>query len=232
MGAFSAAQGRRALRRAGSAGRAAGVAGDPAEPPFRRLQRRAGDGRHDAPADRPCRPEQDSTRARAFGVGRRAREPMSQEWGRADAAGTWPRPKPIWTLALLLAAIVSGAAVGAYRYTTAWTPLQRLFLFPYLRSEFASTLPLKTGRYRLLQVIDRKGSRLPLDEEVRPLTAATAEVVFGLTDLGVQAGDLRLAWEERGYAHAQLHAVLREWIYRDQTLSDLAMPTLWGGLAV
>jgi type IV secretory pathway TraG/TraD family ATPase VirD4 len=29
-----------------------------------------------------------------------------------------------------------------------------------------------------------------------------------------------------------LHAALREWIYRDQTLSDLAMPALWGSLAV
>src|SRR5437867_565705 len=76
---------------------------------------------------------------------------MSQEWGRADAAGTWPRPKPVWTLALLVVAISSGAVIGAYRYSTAWT---------------------------------------------------------------------------------QLHAVLREWIYRDQTLSDLAMPTLWGSLAV
>src|SRR3989475_1993359 len=153
---------------------------------------------------------------------------MSQEWGRADAAGTWPRPKPVWTLALLVVAIVSGAAIGAYRYSTAWTPLQRLFLSPYLRSEFASALALKTGRYRLLQVIDRKGSRLPLDEEVRPLTAATDEPAFGLTDLGVQAGDLRLAWQERRYDHAQLHAVLREWIYRDQTLSDLAMPAAVG----
>src|SRR3989442_14500245 len=122
--------------------------------------------------------------------------------------------------------------IGAYRYATTWTPLQRLFLSPYLRSEFASALALKTGRYRLLQVIDRKGSRLPLDEEGRPLTAATAELAFGLTDLGVQAGDLRLVWEERGYDHAQLHALLREWIYRDQTLSALAMPTLGGGLAV
>src|SRR2546422_847969 len=149
MGAFSSAQGCGALRGAGSAGRAAGVARDPAEPPFRRLQRRAGDGRHDAPADRPRRPKQDSTRAGAPGVGSRAKDVMSQEWGRADAAGTWPRPKPVWTFALLVVAIASGALIGAYRYATTWTPLQRLFLSPYLRSEFASALALKTGRYRL-----------------------------------------------------------------------------------
>jgi len=155
---------------------------------------------------------------------------MSQEWGRANTAGTWPRPKPVWTLALLLAAMVSGAAVGMYRYAVIWTPLQRLFLSPYLRSEFASALAFKTGRYRLLLVIDRKGSRLPLDEEVQPLT--TDETTFAISDLGVQAGNLRLAWQERSYDHATLHAALREWIYRDQTLTDLAMPALWGSAVV
>jgi hypothetical protein len=157
---------------------------------------------------------------------------MSQEWGRADAAGTWPRPKPVWTLALLLVAIASGAAVGAYRYATAWTPLQRLFISPYLRSECASALAFKTGRYRLLQVIDHKGTRLPLDEEVQRGTTATDETSFALSDLGTQAGDLRLVWQERLYDHSRLHAALRDWIYRDQTLTDLAMPALWGSLAI
>src|SRR5258707_420222 len=157
---------------------------------------------------------------------------MSQEWGRADAAGTRPRPKPVWTFALLLVAIMSGASIGAYRYATAWTPLQRLFLSSYLRSEFASALAFKTGRYRLLQVIDRKGIRLPLDEEVQPVTTTTDETSFALSDLGAQVGDLRLVWQDRSYDHAPVHAALRDWIYRDQTLTDLAMPGLWGSLAV
>ena len=42
---------------------------------------------------------------------------MSQEWGRADAAGTWPRPKPVWTFALLrpvreAGAVRAGRAMG------------------------------------------------------------------------------------------------------------------------
>ena len=157
---------------------------------------------------------------------------MSQEWGRADAAGTWPRPRPVWTLALLLVAIVSGAAIGAYRYATIWTPLQRLYLSSYLRSECASALAFKTGRYRLLTVIDPKGSRLALDEEVQPFTEATDEVTFALSELGRQAGDRQVAWQDRSYDHAKLHDVLREWIYRDQNLLDLAKPALFGGLAV
>src|SRR2546426_6134527 len=116
MGAFSSAQGCGALRGAGPAGRAAGVARDPAEPPFRRLQRRAGDGRHDAPADRPRRPKQDSTRAGAPGVGSRAKDVMSQEWGRADAAGTWARPKPPRAVAPLVVAVAGRAPIRADRH--------------------------------------------------------------------------------------------------------------------
>jgi hypothetical protein len=71
---------------------------------------------------------------------------------------------PVWTLGLLLVAIVSGAAIGEYRYATIWTPLQRLYLASYLRSECTGALAFKTGRYRLLTLIDPKRSRLALDE--------------------------------------------------------------------
>ena len=27
---------------------------------------------------------------------------MSETWGRTDAAGTWPHPKPVWTLAVVI----------------------------------------------------------------------------------------------------------------------------------
>ena len=53
---------------------------------------------------------------------------MTEHWGRIETAGTWPRPKPVWTLALLLIAILSGATIQAYRYATDWTPLQRVYL--------------------------------------------------------------------------------------------------------
>ena len=38
---------------------------------------------------------------------------MSQTWGRPDSAGTWPRPKPVSTLATLVLAVVAGAAIGS-----------------------------------------------------------------------------------------------------------------------
>lgn len=154
---------------------------------------------------------------------------MTQEWGRSETAGTWPRPKPVWTFALMLVALLVGGGVGAYRYTYVWTPLQRLFLSPYLRSEFASDLAFKTGRYRLLEVVDRNGRRLALDEEVQPSVDGN-DPRFALSTLGEQAGDRRLVWDEGTYRHDALHATLRQWIYRDQTLTDLAWPAGWWSL--
>ncbi|MGH9410053.1 MAG: type IV secretion system DNA-binding domain-containing protein [Vicinamibacterales bacterium] len=156
---------------------------------------------------------------------------MTQEWGRAETAGTWPRPKPVWTFALVLVSLVVGGGVGAYRYTHIWTPLQRLFLSPYLRSEIASDLAFKTGHYRLLHVVGRQGSRLPLDEEVDAIPGTT-EPAFALTDVGRAAGDLRLAWQDIMYSHAALHDLLQRWIYDGQTPTDLVWPALWWAFVV
>ena len=59
---------------------------------------------------------------------------MTSAWGRAETAGTWPHPKPVRTLAVLLVASVSGLAVAAYAYAQTWTPLQRVYLGAYVRS--------------------------------------------------------------------------------------------------
>ena len=135
---------------------------------------------------------------------------MSQTWGRPDSAGTWPRPKPVSTLATLVLAVVAGAAIGAYQYAATWTPLARWYLPSYLRSAVMAGLGVTTtGRYRLLQVVGGKGSRLALDEEVRPVTTDTGQVTFALTETAVHLGDRQLAWQDRSYNHQQLHAFLR-----------------------
>jgi len=79
---------------------------------------------------------------------------MNEKWGRAGAAGTWPGTKAISILAVLMLAIVSGMGIGAYQYGAIWAPLQRFYLSTYLRTEFLDDLTFKTGRYRLLNVID------------------------------------------------------------------------------
>jgi hypothetical protein len=158
---------------------------------------------------------------------------MRQQWGRTDEAGTWPYPKPVWILATLVAALLSAAAIGAYRYAVVWTPLQRLYLATYLRSALMGGLRFTAnGQYRLLQVVDASGSRLALDDEVRPVSSATADMAFTLTDAAMAVGDRQLVWQDGSYGHANVHAFLGRWVYRDQTLADLFMPTVRGALGV
>jgi type IV secretory pathway TraG/TraD family ATPase VirD4 len=158
---------------------------------------------------------------------------MRQQWGRTEAAGEWPHPKPVWTIAALLVAVSSAGAIGAYRYATNWTPLQRVYVGPYLRSALMARLAFTTsGRYRLLDVVDSKGVRLALDDEVTPVATAAGETAFVLTGLAVKAGDARLVWHDASYRHAALHGHLARWIYRDQSVTNLAQPAVKGGLVV
>jgi hypothetical protein len=158
---------------------------------------------------------------------------MIQTWGRTDAAGTWPHPKPAWAIATVLVALLSVVAIEAYRYAAIWTPLQRFYLSSYLRSDAMSGLGFtSSGHYRLLQIVDRKGSRLAIDDEVRPMATAAGESTFELTEAALALGDRRLLWQDGSYDHAKLHAFLRHWIYRDQTLTDLLIPAVWGGVGV
>jgi hypothetical protein len=90
---------------------------------------------------------------------------MSHTWGRTEAAGTWPHPTPAWTIAILLLGLLSGVAIGAYQREEVWTPLQRLYLPSYVRSQLMGALGFTAGgRYHLLQVVERQGSRLALDD--------------------------------------------------------------------
>ena len=157
---------------------------------------------------------------------------MSQEWGRNQCAGEWPNPKPAWTMAALLLAVVSVAAICAYRYAHVLTPLQRFYLTTYARSGLRTEIGFKTGRYALLNVVDKKGSRLALDEEVMPVKADTGDSTFALTEATVKLGDRWLAWQQGLYDNARLHVFLGHWIYRDQSFFDFLRPALFGGLGV
>lgn len=158
---------------------------------------------------------------------------MSREWGRNQYAGEWPNPKAAWTIATLFLAVISMAAICAYRYAYVLTPLQQFYLKTYIRSGLRSEINLsKTDRYVLLNVVDRKGSRLALDEEVIPVTTASGETTFALTNEAVRMGDRLLLFQQGQYDNARLHAFLGHWIYRDQTFIDFLRPGLWGGLGV
>jgi type IV secretory pathway TraG/TraD family ATPase VirD4 len=151
---------------------------------------------------------------------------MSYEWGRAPEAGKWQRAAPVWFMSMLVLAMASGIAVWLVRQTIVWTPLQRFYLSAYARSSVASSLGIRTGRYRVLLMENRRGSRLAIDDEIVPIALPTGETTFALSELAHQAGSGRLVWRDLVYDHARLHAQLRAWIYANQTLTDLARPSL------
>jgi hypothetical protein len=142
--------------------------------------------------------------------------------------------EPLWPNAHGAAADVrdreraSAVLTAVYQYR-GWTPLQRQYLWAYVRSGIAFT---SDGTYDVLQLVDQRGRRPALDEEVLPMTLGAADPVFVLTEAARHAGVRQLAWRTDRYPHATLHRWLRRAIYNDQRLVDLAMPTLWGAVAV
>jgi type IV secretory pathway TraG/TraD family ATPase VirD4 len=157
---------------------------------------------------------------------------MSYEWGRAPEAGKWQRAIPVWFMSVVLIALVSGMGMWWVRQALAWTPLQQFYLSAYVRSALASSLAIQTGRYRLLLIESRRGSRLAIDEEVVPVSTSSGEMNFALSGLARQAGSGRLVWRDIVVNHRRLHTDLEVWVYRNQTLFDLARPSLITVLAI
>lgn len=151
---------------------------------------------------------------------------MSYEWGRAAGAGKWQRAVPVWFMSVSLLALASGIGAWWVHQTIVWTPLQQFYLSAYTRSAMASSLSIQTGRYRLLLMDSRRGSRLAIDEEVLPISSPTGDTTFALSQLAQQAGTGHLVWRDLVVNHARLHADLQVWIYGNQTLTDLARPSL------
>jgi type IV secretory pathway TraG/TraD family ATPase VirD4 len=157
---------------------------------------------------------------------------MTYEWGRAPEAGKWQRAVPVWFMSVMLLALGSGIGVWWVRQTFVWTPLQQFYLSAYARSALATSLAIRTGRYRLLLIENRRASRLAIDEEVVPIATPTRDTNFALSELARQAGSGRLVWRDLVVSHARLHADLEIWIYRNQTLTGLARPSLITALIV
>ena len=136
---------------------------------------------------------------------------MKQEWGREGYAGDWPSHKAVWTIGAFFVALASVAAICTYRYERVWTPLQRDYLLTYAGTPTAGALR-KDGWYTLLSVVDRRGQqRLAIDPDVEPMTTASGESTFALTDEAVKTGAVKLEWQRERYDNAQLHTLLAHW---------------------
>lgn len=151
---------------------------------------------------------------------------MRQKWGRARYAGSWPSDKPIWTIAAVIVAVISGTVIGHLTHLWSWTPLQRCYADAYEATDSGATA--RNGTYSVLVVLTRTGNRLALDGDL----VGRAEDSFALTEQAARAGAVKLEWQRRHYENAQLHDWLRHSIYKDQSLIDLDKPALFGGLGV
>src|SRR6266404_1036545 len=156
---------------------------------------------------------------------------MKQKWGREDDAGDFPSDRAVWTIGAFCLALLSVFAIAGYRYMRVWTPLQQQYLTAYVGTPVAGAFRTD-GWYTLLMVVTRKGARMALDNEVEPFVTEKGEGTFTLTEEAIKVGDLKLEWQRARYNNAKLHGFLGDWIYQDQTLTDLAKPALWGGLGV
>jgi Type IV secretion-system coupling protein DNA-binding domain len=158
---------------------------------------------------------------------------MSQQWGRKKHAGEWPSRRAVWTWTAVFLALVSTAAICAYRYTEMWTPLQRFYLATYIRSGLRSASSFaKSNRYQMLTVITKKGSHWASEGEVVDVRTHSGNATLTLTGDAVKIGDLRLVLQQVQADNRKLHEFLGRWVYQDQTVMDLLRPACWGGLAV
>jgi hypothetical protein len=141
------------------------------------------------------------------------------------------RRLPVYTITLSLFSMLMVIGVLCSRYTRVWTSLQKHYLPAYLGGQIAGIFR-DDGSYTLLQVVTKKGSRLALDNDVVPAMTESGDDAFTLTKEAIKQGALQLQLHRAYYNNAQMHAYLASWIYRDQTLIDLARPALWGGLVI
>jgi hypothetical protein len=119
---------------------------------------------------------------------------------------------PVWLMSVVVIAMAAAIAVWLVRQTIVWTPLQQFYLSAYTRSAVASSLGIRTGRYRVLTMENRRGNRFAIDDEVVPITLGSGETTFALSELARRVGSGRLVWRDSVYDHARFPEQLRVWI--------------------
>ena len=157
---------------------------------------------------------------------------MSRQWGRVEFGDEWPSDKPVGLILALIAAVVSTGAVLYYQYQRDWPYVERLYLKTYVATGLAR-IARPASYYSLPLIIDRKvGPRLPEIGEVVPAALPNGQAGIALTEWAVKHGAMRLEWQEHRFDNRYLYAVIRHWVFQDQTWWDLAKHACYGGLGV
>lgn len=157
---------------------------------------------------------------------------MSHEWRQRRSASEWSSRHPALTWMWVLVVFASMLAICTYRYIAVWTPLQRFYFTTYIRSGLRrATTSARTGQYELLAVTTKNGGHWASDSELTEAKTESGEPTVRLTQEALKTGALHLVLLPVQSDDAKMHEFLRQWIYRDQTVTDLLHAALWGPLA-
>jgi hypothetical protein len=141
-------------------------------------------------------------------------------------------PQPILTWGVLIIALLFPAVVLTLVVERQWTPLQRHYLLTYIFTTRGGS-----SQYRLLVANYPKNRQLLVnDSDVRPVIVPAGippqtAMPFALSEAARKHGAQRLEWLHNEFDNAKLHAALTNLIYDGQTLWDLSLRAVYGGLA-
>jgi hypothetical protein len=124
---------------------------------------------------------------------------MSQVWGREETYH-WPSGKPVWTITVLVVAVVAVLAAAVYEYEQ-WPYFQQAYLGAYIGSEVR--LWSKTAPALVAYRTEGKQKRPAVSRD--------------LSDPAVAAGRVKLQWERGTYNNAELRQWLEAAIYGGQS---------------
>ena len=139
---------------------------------------------------------------------------MSRVWGREETYH-WPSSKPVWTITVLLVAVVAvlGAAIHEYKK---WPYFQQAYLGMYIGSEVR--LWSKTAPALVAYRIEGKQKRLAVDRDL-----SDPAVGVGKTS----QAKAKLEWERGTYTNAELRQWLERAIYGGQSPWLLLWAAAW-----
>jgi hypothetical protein len=139
----------------------------------------------------------------------------------------------VWTLVAFFGAVLFFAAAVPVQYARTWSFVEKFYLPVYAKTGLRGLFPKAQARYRLLNVVNRKGQqRLAVDGEVEPRTEPNGETVYVLTDEAQRRGLVRPVWEDAVFNDQRLHAFLAHWIYQDRTVWDYIERSVYASLGV
>jgi hypothetical protein len=148
----------------------------------------------------------------------------------------WPRYSPVFTLLAVVLAVAATLAAFAYQFKMSWSPLERLYLKPYVWTAHLSSSrnpylrPAHT--WPVLTVAGVHGYPLATNNDVALTGIVQGSPGFKLSGTAAQAGGSRLEWRYLKADDEWFHKWLEQSIYGSQSLWQLTRQSRYAGLLV